>query len=122
MSTDCADALQRYVNGWGGSDCRFILAEWLSDGDPIRATLMWVVDRDYRRKLITKALKDAAPLLVPESVVSLRNFCLSANCGLYFKDTWTAEACLEFLLSNEGIAREAGKNGHRAISRLGEFD
>ncbi len=122
MSTDCAYALQRYVDGWGGPDCRFILAEWLSDGDPIRATLRWVVDRDYRRKLITKALKDAAPLLVPESVVSLRNFCLSANCGLYFKDTWTAEACLEFLLSNEGIAREAGKNGHRAISRLGEFD
>lgn len=121
MSAACAEALVGFSGEEVDDIHRFVMSDWL-DGVPLKRTaLLWIVDTDFRRPWIARALEIGIPLLVPEAVSSLKNFCLSANCGLYYKDRWTAEACLEFLLRNKNAAREVGRNGQRAMSRLGEF-
>ena len=55
------------------------------------------------------------PVLVHEDCVVTKNFVAQANGGLYFKDYFDFEGCVDYVLHNKEIASEMGKNGEKYV-------
>lgn len=55
------------------------------------------------------------PVMVHEECAVTKNFAIESNGGLYFKDYFEFEGCLNFLLKNEELANIMGKNGRRYV-------
>lgn len=55
------------------------------------------------------------PVMVHEECAVTKNFAIESNGGLYFKDFFEFEGCLNFLLKNKEIADQMGDNGRRYV-------
>ena len=55
------------------------------------------------------------PVLVHEDCAVTKNFAIESKGGLYFKDYYDFEGCLNFYLEHKDIATEMGKNGRAYV-------
>ncbi len=92
---------------------RVVMADWL-DEDKIReAKLAWIVDRDVSPEDVGVALRNALPLVVPETNGDLKSLCIGGNCGLYYADALEAVACIRYLMENDSSRTALGHGGFR---------
>lgn len=55
------------------------------------------------------------PVMVHEECAVTKNFAIESNGGLYFKDYFEFEGCLNFLLQNRETADKMGDNGRKYV-------
>lgn len=108
----CATAMESFLAAQSYDVYRFVMSDWLYEDQLRLASLVWVVDDTARLGVIDFALTNQIPILVPENNAALKNVCVAAKCGLYYLGDADAKACLEFLLTNDGIRKRMGANGH----------
>jgi hypothetical protein len=114
---ECAQAIE-YFQETQPLDYWFIMSEWVDDDQYNGATLLWVVDDSEPWDAVRLALSKRVPLLVPEDNEPMRQVCVSASCGIFYRGASEARICLEFLLTNETIRRQLGTNGHACLGDL----
>lgn len=110
FDSKCAHAMAYFLNKNPELNSRFIMAEWLQDDQLKIVKLLWVVNPKIDKSEVNIALSNKLPILVPEVNDVLKNICIKGNCGLYYRDALEAEACLEFLVSNERERKILGQN------------
>jgi hypothetical protein len=111
VRADCAEAIQSFATPCA-SPCRFMMYDWLPAEELRRAMLLWVVDESEPWQAVQFALNHYIPLLVPDASWPMKELCLRANCGIYYRDSAEAGACINFLLADEEIRKRMGVNGH----------
>ncbi|MGV8108411.1 glycosyltransferase family 4 protein [Methanospirillum sp.] len=99
------------------SNFRFVMGYWLQLDHYRKVKVLWVVDPNTTFEDITIGLRNGVPLLVPDNHIALKNLCITAKCGLYYKDAVEAQACLDYLIRMEEERCILGKNGMKFISR-----
>ena len=96
---------------------RFVLADWVDDAELAQARVLWVVDRSAGLADVLRGLRHGVPLLVPEDAVELKDLCVTAGCGLFYRDAAEAIRCLAHLVANETTRRALGENGRVFVAR-----
>ncbi len=119
VSSDGASAMELFSRQ-SDMDCRFIMADWLDDKYVEDANVLWVSDDDLRPEDLMKWLSFGLPLLVPGKNDALRRLCIDGNCGLYYGDPIEASLCLEYLIQNESIAYQMGRNSFRYFYKVAQ--
>jgi hypothetical protein len=114
----CAQAMEDFQENQRRDVCWFIMSEWVDDDQYCRATLLWVVDDSEPWEAVHFAMRNRIPLLVPEDNEPMKQVCLSAGCGMFYRDAPEARTSLEFLLTNEAVRRQLGANGQAYIRQL----
>ncbi|MBI5675434.1 MAG: glycosyltransferase [Nitrospirae bacterium] len=114
MQPECSEAIDIFLKG-RKEDCKFLMADWLNEGDIKKAKLLWVVDREVSLKEINKRLVNRLPLLVPYYNEELKKLCINEKCGLYYKDEIEASVCLEFLMDSIEILSAMRQNAFKAF-------
>jgi hypothetical protein len=114
----CAQAMEDFRQDQPLGVCRFIMSDWLDDDQHYEATLLWVVDESEPWEAVHFAMSNRIPLLVPEDNEPMKQVCLSAGCGMFYRDAPEARTSLEFLLTNEAVRRQLGANGQAYIRQL----
>jgi len=62
------------------------------------------------------------PVLVHENCEVTKNFCKETNAGLWFGNYYEFEAELDFILNNENISSQMGKNGRKYVVQNFSWD
>lgn len=106
----CVQAMAYFLHQNPGLNSLFVMREWLQEDQLKTVKLLWVVDPKTEKGDINIALINKLPILVPEVNNVLRYICIKGNCGLYYRDSMEAEACLEFLVNNERERKILGEN------------
>lgn len=114
----CTQAMEDFREDQPLDACRFIMSDWVDDDQYCRATLLWVVDNSEPWEAVHSAMSNRIPLLVPEDSEPMKQICLSASCGMFYRDATEARICLEFLLKNEAVRRQLGANGQAYLRHL----
>jgi len=107
----CAEAIENFMEDQSPHVCRFIMSEWVDDEQYEGATLLWVVDGSEPWEAVHLAMTNRIPILVPEDNEPMKQVCVTAGCGMFYRDASDARNCLEFLLMNETVRRQLGANG-----------
>lgn len=115
---ECTQAMKAFKKRPKGDRYYFVMSEWVEEDQLSQAKLLWVVDDKTRFDDVITGLQHGIPLLVPENNMELKSFCRSANCGLYYHDSFEAEACLEYLLQNQEMASAMGQNGYHRLQEM----
>ena len=110
----CSKVIDRLTRARSHEHYRFVLNEWLED-DGSDAQLLWVVDSRVQVADLVPWLAKEVPLLVPEHHLELKNFCVTAQCGLYYDGPADAEACLHRLLADSALRQALGGNGRAYV-------
>lgn len=111
VESKCASAMDRFLAAQSSDVYRFVMSDWLEEDQLRRASLVWVVDDNADLNSIDFALANQIPILVPETNTAMKQICVTANCGMYYREAADAQACLDFLLGNETARRGMGANG-----------
>ncbi len=106
----CAQAITYFLNKNPELNIRFIMIEWLQEDQLKLVKILWIVDPQIDKNEIYIALNNKFPILVPAWNNILKNICIKGNCGLYYRDAWEAEECLEFLVNNDRERKILGLN------------
>jgi hypothetical protein len=114
----CAQAMEDFQENQRRDVCRFIMSEWVDDDQYYGATLLWVVDDSEPWEAVHFAMRNQIPLLVPEDNEPMKQVCVSAGCGMFYRDAPEARTSIEFLLTNEAVRRQLGANGQEYIRQL----
>lgn len=114
----CAQAMEDFQENQRRDDCRFIMSEWADDDQYNEATLLWVVDDSEPWEAVHFAMRNGIPLVIPEDNEPMKQVCVSAGCGMFYRDAPEARTSLEFLLTNEAVRRQLGANGQAYLSQL----
>jgi len=111
----CACTIDRLAADPIGDDLCIVLSDWLTPDMLATASLLWVVTSSAMPQQIAFALENRIPLLVPESTVQLKQLCVNANCGLYYRDSAEALECLLFFFERDDLRLLMGANGCRYL-------
>lgn len=65
--------------------------------------------------VIMESWLNGRPVLVSEDCAVTKNFVIESNGGLYFKDYYDFEGCVNFMLEREDIADAMGQNGRKYV-------
>jgi glycosyltransferase involved in cell wall biosynthesis len=117
MQPECYEAVDIFLKGREGH-YKFMMADWLADGEIQKAKLLWVVDRDTSLEEVKRLLVNRLPLLVPYYNEDLKRLCIAERCGLYYKDEIEASVCLEYLLNNVEILSVMRQNAFMAFYKI----
>jgi len=117
VKPECASAMEDFLAAQESDIYRFVMSDWLSEDQLRGAALLWIVNDSAIWDPVQFALWNEIPLLIPEANTTLKQICVSANCGMYYRDAADARLCLEFLLANDGIRKRLGSNGHAYVKR-----
>jgi glycosyltransferase involved in cell wall biosynthesis len=93
------DALRIYTDRMNGSDCSFVMHDWLTEDQIREAAVCWVLDPEGYREAALRMSRYGAALLVPAYDEKLTRFCRQSKKGLFYADAYEAALCLEHLLS-----------------------
>jgi hypothetical protein len=93
------------------------MADWIGDAELARARVLWVVDRSAGLAHVLRALRRGVPLLVPQDAPELRELCVAAGCGLFYRDPAEAIRCLEHLVADGATRRALGENGRAFLTQ-----
>jgi hypothetical protein len=107
----CARVIANFGHNGENAGYYFVMKEWLSEDRFRRSLLLWVVDSSTPCDDIDPALRYAIPLLVPEESAGLKQLCVRAKCGIWYRDEVDARLCLEYLLKAQAIREQLGANG-----------
>ncbi len=111
-----AQGIEMYMGESVGRKKWFVKDDWLREEQLQDLDLMCIADeKDWLLPTI-KALKNRIPLLVPETNQELKSLCITAACGLYYKEALEAKLCLEHLLESGGPGVVMGNNGHQFLN------
>lgn len=116
MNPECARVIADLGNAGRGKNEQFVISEWLSEDQFRRAVLLWIVDDSAPWGDVRFALGHRIPLLVPENNAPMKQVCVSANCGVWYRDEIDARECLEFLLADDSLRERLGANGEAYIA------
>jgi hypothetical protein len=97
--------------------CEFVMSEWLNDEQFRRASLLWVLDDSTPWGAVHAALCSRISLLVPESNSAMKEICVKAGCGLYYRDAVEARYCLNLVLTEDALRKRMGESGHEYMTR-----
>lgn len=111
MNPECARAIAELGPGWQANNRQFVMSEWLAPDQFRRAALLWIVDDSAPWGDVRFALSHRIPLLVPENNALMKQVCVSANCGLWYRDEVGVRLCLDLLLANDTVREDLGENG-----------
>jgi hypothetical protein len=106
MNSECARVMAE-----SGDEYRFVMREWLSEDQLRLAALLWIVDDSAPWSDVRFALTHRIPLLVPENNAPMKQICMNANCGIWYRDEAGARLCLESLLADDALRKRMGANG-----------
>lgn len=95
---------------------QFIMSEWLDTDQFNRAVLLWIVDDSAPWDTVHRALANHIPLLVPQDNIAMSQLCMSAACGLTYRDGAEAIEILELLLTDEKNRSRMAANGHAYVN------
>lgn len=118
ISPMCIQAMRSISNKRYPSILRFLMADWLQEDQLASAGLLWVVDQNVSFEEVTIGLVNKIPLLVPDEITELKDTCIMGNCGLYYKNSQEAQACLEYLIENGPIRVALGEGGFEFYKNL----
>ena len=121
MSRECARVIADLGHDGPWDKCRFLMKDWLSADQFREAILLWIVDSSVPWDDIHLALRHRIPLLVPEGNTALTQLCVSANCGIWYRDAVDARLCLEHLLANDVIRKRLGVHGQAYLAVSNTF-
>lgn len=113
----CANALEEFLREPHQNMHKFVMSEWLGEHQFGKAALLWIVDDSAPWDTVHLALRNRIPLLVAEENVPMKQVCVTAGCGMFYRDASEARLCLEFLLANQAIRQRMGDNGRAYIVR-----
>ena len=65
--------------------------------------------------VVLEAMSVGKAVLVQGNCKVVKNHCLKSNGGLYYKNYFEFEGCLNYLLKNEDICKAMGENGSRYV-------
>lgn len=116
VDPECAHAIADFGNNTIVNGYRFAMKEWLSEDQLSRSALLWVVDSATACDDVRFALRYGIPLLVPEQNPALRELCIAARCGVWYRDEFDARLCLEYLLASDVIREQLGANGRAYLA------
>lgn len=116
VDAECARVITEFGHNTGNNGYYFVMKDWLSEDQLSRTTLLWVVDRSTSCDDVHPALQYGIPLLVPEQNSPLRQLCISARCGIWYRDETDAPLCLEYLLASDSIREHLGANGQAYLT------
>jgi hypothetical protein len=97
---------------------RFVMSDWLGQGQFRTASLLWIVDDSAPWDQVYSALSYCVPLLVPESNRAMNALCITAGCGLYY-NTSESGYLLSLLLTDSGLRKRLGESGYAYVQRAG---
>jgi len=106
VNPDCARVIADF-----GNQYHFVMKEWLSENHLCRTALLWVVDSSTPCDDLYPALREGIPLLVPEQNPELTHLCISARCGIWYRDETDARLCLNYVLASDTIREHLGAGG-----------
>ena len=118
VNVECGEAMGEFLKSHSQNTWRFVMSEWLNDDQYKRAALLWVVDDSEPWEAVQLAMSNRIPLLVPEDNEPMKQVCMSARCGMFYRGPSEARACLEFLLTNEVVRPQLGANGQAYLRQL----
>jgi glycosyltransferase involved in cell wall biosynthesis/ubiquinone/menaquinone biosynthesis C-methylase UbiE len=118
ISPMCIQAMRSVSNRRHQFILRFLMADWLQEDQLSSSGLIWIVDQNVTLKELAIGLINKIPLLVPDEIAELRYTCIKGNCGLYYRSSQEAEACLEYLIENESIRIAMGNNGFKFYNNI----
>jgi len=111
----CRQAMEMLNSGLR-KRCRFAMSDWLDTDQFNRALLLWVVDDSAPWEAVHRALANHIPLLVAKDNIVMGQLCLSAACGLTYRDTAEAAELLALLLTDEANRKRMAANGYSYIN------
>lgn len=120
-SGECARIMAAFERTGQCDKYRFVMAKWLSADQLRRAILLWIVDNSQPWDKIHLALSHRIPLLVPEGNSAVAQLCVSADCGIWYRNEADARLCLEYLLSSDTIRARLGANGQAYLAGSNAF-
>lgn len=121
ITRECARVIEEFGHNDQRNKYQFVMTNWLSADQLRGAILTWVVDRSSPWDSIHLALSHRIPLLVPEANAALTEFCVNANCGIWYRGEADARLCLEYLLSSDTIRERLGANGQTYLAASNTF-
>src|SRR3954451_23017271 len=108
---ECAEVISSAAMDETLSCWTFLMSKWCSTDQFRSAALLWVVDDSQPWEELHLALTNSIPVLVPEDSSELKELCLKAGCGIYYRNASEARHCLKLLLTREALRSKMGQNG-----------
>jgi glycosyltransferase involved in cell wall biosynthesis len=116
--SEIIEGIKIIQNSLDTENYRFVMSDWLQADQENAVTIGLVLDSTTTPEKIRNFLKHEIPLLVPEKNGALKNLCITAQCGLYYTNSFEVEGCIKFLQSHDRQRWLMGKNGFRYFSRF----
>ena len=91
------------------------MSDWVDEEQVNRAKLLWIVDDQTEVSDLKNAAQHNLPLVVPDNNPTLKAFCRSNNCGLYYSNVFEAVECLKYLVENEQARYVIGQNSDKSL-------
>lgn len=71
---------------------------------------------------VLEALSVGTPVLVNGKCAVTRGHCQRGNCGLYYRNYDEFDACLHYILHNDDVCKQMGRNGKKYIQKNYTWD
>jgi hypothetical protein len=107
--------MSQLTESWVGIQPYIQMADWLTESELQKASVVWVVDHTTSWEVVTRMTKKGLPLLIPEINKELLAVCQQYNCGLYYRDAIDAAACIYYLMANYSDNSILGINSNAAL-------
>ncbi len=117
VNVGCSQAIDHLLANQNRRTCYFLLREWLSDDQFRRAILLWIVDNSVPWDAVHFALVNGIPILASDDNTSIRELCLLANCGLFYRSAPEAALCLQLIVESQSLRDHLGANARAYITR-----
>ncbi len=72
--------------------------------------------------VVLEAMQMRKPVLVNGKCDVLRGHCVRSNGGLYYRDYYEFEGCMEYLFSHPKVCQQMGENGRRYVQENYQWD
>ena len=121
MAPAAGAAVQMFCGGGGGGVDRALvmMREWAPDDGWAGVVALLVTDDTVRLDQVREALMQGVCLLVPYENEDLRDIVQDYRCGLIYRDSAEALACLNYLAAHGPERAALGTNGRRGVEIAG---